>query len=209
MTPNAFTVAAVVVPGTKKLTSVMLLPSAVNSRCVLNGAKSCGYVGSMLPKSVGAMPALALTWNPVPGVENTTPRGLFTLKKLAGRLLGADSASGTPSQLISLRTPPNEPLAPATVPPPIAARNASLVGVIPTAVPVPSNTIALPHTALGTISTSSTNSIQLFFICHPDEGGNDSTGWCICQPGASRKPFNAIAFLTSPRVKKRARHKIT
>ncbi|MEJ7669268.1 MAG: hypothetical protein WKH97_11140 [Casimicrobiaceae bacterium] len=55
----------------------------------------------MLANSTGATPALALTWNPVPGVPKTTPRGELTLKKLAGRLLGAESASGTPSQLIS------------------------------------------------------------------------------------------------------------
>src|SRR4030095_15357439 len=55
------------------------------------------------------MPALALTWNPVPGGENTAPRGEFTLKKSAGRLFGAESASGTPSQLISRRPLPNEP----------------------------------------------------------------------------------------------------
>ena len=44
-------------------------------------------MGSRLSNSIGAMPAFALTWNPVPGVENTAPRGLLTLKKLAGRLV--------------------------------------------------------------------------------------------------------------------------
>ena len=48
----------------------------------------------MLPNLTGAMPALALTWNPVPGVEKITPLGELTLKKLAGRLLGAERASG-------------------------------------------------------------------------------------------------------------------
>ena len=38
----------------------------------------------------GSRSELALTWKPVPGVEKTTPRGLLTLKKLAGRLLGAE-----------------------------------------------------------------------------------------------------------------------
>src|SRR5512132_462972 len=66
---------------------------------------------------------------PVPGVDRTTPRGEFTLKKSAGRRLGSARLSGTPSQLISRRTPPNEPFAPGTVPPPIAARNASRLAV--------------------------------------------------------------------------------
>ncbi len=74
----------------------------------------------------------------MPGVEKTTPRGEFTLKKFAGKLLGADRASGTPSQLISRRTPPKEPFAPATVPPPRSTRKASraaviLAGVVPLA----------------------------------------------------------------------------
>ena len=94
-----------------------------------------------MPNSTGTTPALALTWNPVPGVAKTTPRGELTLKKLAGRLFGADKASGTPSQLISRRRPPNEPLAPATIPPPRSFRNASRAGVIAAALtPVPSST---------------------------------------------------------------------
>src|SRR5690349_1486600 len=83
----------------------------------------------MLSKLIGATPGLALTWKPVPGVEKTAPRGEVVLKKSAGRLLGADLASGTPSQLISRRNPPNEPLAPAVVPPPRSVRNASRAGV--------------------------------------------------------------------------------
>jgi len=31
----------------------------------------------MLANSTGATPALALTWNPVPGVAKTVPRGEF------------------------------------------------------------------------------------------------------------------------------------
>src|SRR5438477_6035065 len=64
----------------------------------------------MLPNST-AVPdaAFALTWKPVPGVLKITPRGEFTLKKFAGRLLGAESASGTPSQLISRRPVPKLP----------------------------------------------------------------------------------------------------
>ena len=63
----------------------------------------------MLPNSTAPAAALALTWKPAPGVENTTPRGELLLKKLAGRLLGAASASGTPSQLISRRPEPKLP----------------------------------------------------------------------------------------------------
>ena len=65
-----------------------------------------------------------------------TPRGEFTLKKLAARLLGADILAGTPSQLISRRRPPNEPLAPATVPPPRSVRNASRAAVVVASAPV-------------------------------------------------------------------------
>src|SRR5512143_3008892 len=63
----------------------------------------------MLANSMGATPALALTWKPVPGVEKTAPRGEFTLKKFAGRMFGAEKASGTPSQLISRRPVANDP----------------------------------------------------------------------------------------------------
>src|SRR4051812_11848783 len=66
----------------------------------------------MLPNSTGCPDvAFALTSNPVPGVENVTPRGELTLKKFAGRLFGADNASGTPSQLISRRPLPKLPAA--------------------------------------------------------------------------------------------------
>ena len=67
---------------------------------------------------------------PLPGVEKTAPRGELALKKLAGRRLGSAKVSGTPSQLISRRKPPKEPLAPATVPPPTAVRKLSRVGVM-------------------------------------------------------------------------------
>ncbi|UUZ50079.1 hypothetical protein LP420_08720 [Massilia sp. B-10] len=43
---------------------------------------------------------------PVPGVLNTTPRGELTLKKSPGRRLGSAKMPGTPSQLISRRSPP-------------------------------------------------------------------------------------------------------
>src|SRR3954464_10422588 len=80
----------------------------------------------ILPKLMGVpLAALALVWKPTPGVLKTTPRGDVVLKKFAGRLLGAEDASGTPSQLISRRSPPKEPLAPAVVPPPKSPRKAS------------------------------------------------------------------------------------
>ena len=62
--PNPLTVAAVDDPGTKNDTSVMLLPSAVNSRCALKAANWPGSVGSRLPNSIGVavgLTAFALT----------------------------------------------------------------------------------------------------------------------------------------------------
>ena len=56
-----------------------------------------------------ALPTFALTSKPVPAVLKIAPLGEVTLKKLAGRLLGAAEASGTPSQLIWRRPVPNEP----------------------------------------------------------------------------------------------------
>src|SRR6058998_2052144 len=66
----------------------------------------------MLPNRIGVLVGLslsALTWKPVPRVKKTAPRGELALKKLAGRLFGAEKASGTPSQLISRRPLANEP----------------------------------------------------------------------------------------------------
>src|SRR3954452_5232603 len=94
----------------------------------------------MSPKFAGAgwftPPSVVapLTSNPVPGVEKITPRGEFTLKKVAGRRFGPEKFAGTPSQLISRRSPPKEPFAPAVVPPPRSLRKASLAGVIAAAV---------------------------------------------------------------------------
>src|SRR5258706_14154326 len=106
----------------------------------------------MLPKLAAAgWPAPAsvaapLTSKPVPGVEKTTPRGEFTLKKLAGSKFGAAEAPGTPSQLISRRSVPKLPFAPAVVPPPTPTRKASRGGVIPAAVTaVPETTIAAAY----------------------------------------------------------------
>src|SRR5215470_14408848 len=81
----------------------------------------------MLPNLTGTPEAaFALTWKPVPGVENTTPRGELTLKKFGGKAFGEEAASGTPSQLISRRPVPNEP-ATFGLRLPSAARNASTV----------------------------------------------------------------------------------
>src|SRR5262245_56383743 len=110
--PNPLTVAPVGLPGTKKKVSTMLLSSAVNSRCGLKTLNNWGKTGCRLPKRIGVLVGLelsALTWKPLPGVKKTAPRGELALKKLAGRLFGAEKASGTPSQLISRRPLANEP----------------------------------------------------------------------------------------------------
>src|SRR5262245_39675826 len=58
--------------------------------------------------------------------ENVTPRGLLALKKSAGRKLGAEKLSGTPSQLISRRPDVNDPPTP-LLEPPRSVRNWSTV----------------------------------------------------------------------------------
>jgi hypothetical protein len=63
----------------------------------------------MLPNRTGPSAAFALTATPVPGVENSAPRGEFTLKKLFGSRFGAEKAAGTASQFISRLPVPNEP----------------------------------------------------------------------------------------------------
>lgn len=81
--PNPSTVAAVWVPGTKKMTSVIVLSKAVKSRSGLKVLKSRGKMGWMLPNRTGVFVGFelsALTWNPVPGVKKTTPRGELALK---------------------------------------------------------------------------------------------------------------------------------
>ena len=150
--PKAEVVAGVVVPGRKKDTSVTLLLTAVNSLWALNAWKSFAK-----PNRAGvASPALALTRKPVPGVLKTTPRGELELKKLADRGLGSACESGTPSQLISRRRPPKEPLAPATVPPPTAPRKASRVGVIEAAFePAASKTVKPARTGVATAARAS------------------------------------------------------
>src|SRR5437762_2683872 len=99
----------------------------------------------MLPNSTGPTPEFALTWNPVPAVEKTTPRGELTLKKFAGRLFGAARESGTPSQLISRRPLGKEP-ATLAFNVPRAVRYASTVGWIAAAfTPVALNVTAAPN----------------------------------------------------------------
>src|SRR3989454_5022324 len=110
--PNPPTAAPVALPGTKKIVSTMLLSRAVKSRSGLKVLKILGKTGWRLPKRTGVFVGLtlsALTWKPDPGVKNTAPLGELALKKLAGRLFGAEKASGTPSQLISRRPLGNEP----------------------------------------------------------------------------------------------------
>src|SRR4051794_17482361 len=86
MTPKALVVAGVVVPGTKKFTSVILLLTAVNNRGSLKVWKSFGNPNRMgLPEA-----ALELTRKPEPGVLNTAPRGDVELKKSPGKALGSE-----------------------------------------------------------------------------------------------------------------------
>src|ERR1700748_3111515 len=83
----------------------------------------------MFPNRTGPSAAFALTSTPVPGVENTAPRGEFTLKKLFGSRFGAEKLAGTPSQFISRLPVPNEP-ATLGFRVPSSVLKASTVGVI-------------------------------------------------------------------------------
>src|SRR4051794_17146181 len=111
--PKPVVRAGVALPGTKKRTSTMLLPNPVNSRGALKVVNKLGYVGLISLNSGGAPTAgFPLTLKPAAGPLNTAPRarpGVLPLKKSAGRLFGAERASGTPSQLISRRPLPTEP----------------------------------------------------------------------------------------------------
>src|SRR6185503_4389303 len=101
----------------------------------------------MLPNSTGTPEAaVALTWNPVPGVENTTPRGEFTLKKSAGRLFGAAEASGTPSQLISRRPLAKEPATLAFKVPRAVRNESTVVWILAAFTPVALNVTPAPNT---------------------------------------------------------------
>ena len=94
------------------------------------------------------------TRTPVPGVENTTPRGEVTLKKSAGSGFGDEKASGTPSQLISRRPVPFEP-AVFGLSVPRALRNASTVGWIATGfAPAASNVTAAAWAVAGRTKSS-------------------------------------------------------
>src|SRR5207249_9031016 len=64
--PKPLTVAGVVLPGTKKLTSRTLLPRAVKKRYGLNVWNIVEYVGLIVSNLIAATPVLPLTWNPVP-----------------------------------------------------------------------------------------------------------------------------------------------
>src|SRR5206468_11028706 len=59
-------------PGTKKSTSVMLLPIALNSRDRLNALKIVPYVG-LLNTFTSASPAGGAWTNPVPSVVKSAP----------------------------------------------------------------------------------------------------------------------------------------
>src|SRR5262249_28899855 len=73
--------------------------------------------------------------------------------------------SGTPSQLISRRTPPNEPFAPAVVPPPMAARKLSRTGVISaTFRPVPENNVIDVASAVETAIIETMVAIMAIFF---------------------------------------------
>src|SRR5207247_7432439 len=62
--PKPFVVAGVLLPGTKKLTSRMLLPNAVKRRCELKVWNIEEYVGLMLSKSIGTHHSFRITYNP-------------------------------------------------------------------------------------------------------------------------------------------------
>jgi hypothetical protein len=82
------------VPGIKKSASVMLLSKAVKSLCGLNVLKMLGKLARIFPNLTGVFVGLlllALTWNPVPRVKNTAPRGELLLKKFAGSRFGAEN----------------------------------------------------------------------------------------------------------------------
>src|SRR5262245_57753164 len=184
--PNPSTVAPVGLPGTKKRVSVMLLSKAVKSRSGLKVLKSWGKTRWILPNRTGVFVGLtlsALTWKPVPGVKKTAPRGELELKKLAGRLFGAEKASGTPSQLISRRPSANEPgTLGLSVPRKLRKASTSAwmsAGVAPDA----SNTTEAARTALednnDSVTTATTTGFTMaFLLC----GVNDRADRCYDLP---------------------------
>src|SRR5581483_287725 len=167
--PNPVVTAGVLVPGTKNSTSVTFPPTGVNSRCGEKAANSVVYDGSMLPNRTGTpLARVELTWNPVtPTGWKTAPRGEVVLKKSPGRGFGADLASGVPSQLISRRRPPNDPLAPGTVPPPRSARNWSRAAVTSTSDPAACRTAATDDGVSRSSSASTRTRDRLRFTTAP------------------------------------------
>src|SRR5580765_2869636 len=137
----------------------------------------------MFPNRTGvrvALPVLALTWKPLPGVAKTAPRGEFELKKFAGRLLGEETASPTPSQLISRRPPANVPPIP-LLPPPRSARNWSTEAWMDAGVgPVASRTRAPPNARQGAspaVNASSSNlRIMVLSISNAGRGAGLDSG---------------------------------
>ena len=117
--PNPLTVARVCAPGTTKCTSVTFERTGVNRRCGLKVAKRDEERGSSSSNSTGAIPWLALTRTPRPGVENSAPR---PRNWSSGRLAGAARSSGTASQLISRRPEACEPGVVPLLTPPRSAR---------------------------------------------------------------------------------------
>src|SRR3954454_19405678 len=117
--PNPLTVAGIAVPGMKNEISMTLLPGLLaNNFWGENVWNSVVYCGLIFPNRTGTpLAVLELTWNGCaitpstngPAVEvNITPRGLLKLKKSAASDPGADTLSGTPSQLISRRPDVND-----------------------------------------------------------------------------------------------------
>jgi hypothetical protein len=111
----------------------------VNTFSGLKVLKTCVYCGLTLPKSTGVCVGLtlfALTANLLPApLENTAPRGTAVLNRSRGMRLGAASASGTASQLISRRPIPCDPGVEPLFGSPTSARKASTVPCRPAALP--------------------------------------------------------------------------
>ena len=111
-----------------------------------------------MPNRIAGPVALALTAKPKPGVLNTTPRGEFTLKKLAGNPFGEAKVSGTPSQLISRRPLPKDPTVFA-LSGPRDVRNASTCGWMPAAEPDADDTVCASRLA-GRVRQTVTSNIR-------------------------------------------------
>src|SRR5262249_36824559 len=117
---NPAVTALVPPPGTKKVTSVIVLPTGANNRAGLNALKV--FVSDGLWK-VSARPAGGACTKPVPGVSITAPRLLRNTVNGVGP--GEVAVEPPPSQLISRRPVAMGPAALPLLTPPIAARNSS------------------------------------------------------------------------------------